>query len=115
MRGILFLLAFALVGCDSTKSEERDSQASGSDSQVADSQAGGPDSLVCPAGLTSCSGSCVDTLTDPHSCGKCGDKCDTQNDFSCKSGKCSCPEGLTNCCYRCCSCWSELRSQRCTF
>ena len=51
----------------------------------------------CPAGLTSCSGSCRDLAVDESNCGTCGNVCATGQ--ICISGSCgtSCPPGLFNC------------------
>ena len=53
--------------------------------------------LSCQAGLTNCSGTCVNLLTDYYNCGACAAKC--KSGQVCASGKCtlSCPGTLTNC------------------
>jgi hypothetical protein len=52
---------------------------------------------ACPAGLTSCSGVCVNTKTDPNNCGHCGNTCEVRP--VCVNGKCLvCPAGTQPCC-----------------
>lgn len=48
---------------------------------------------TCPAGLTNCSGTCVNLQTDPAHCGSCTA---TACNGTCQSGVC-CGVGLTNC------------------
>jgi hypothetical protein len=72
LRGSLALSAVALAlahGC-----------AGGSES----SGAGG--SLVCAAGLTACGGACVDVVSNPDHCGRCGSPCGS--DQACAGGSC---------------------------
>ncbi|MFH2010568.1 MAG: MopE-related protein [bacterium] len=46
--------------------------------------------LVCPLGTTLCSGSCVDTDTDPQHCNGCGNLCTNDHGTaSCLSGTCA--------------------------
>ena len=53
---------------------------------------------TCPAGLTFCSGECVDTASDPLNCGGCGNICRTPKS-NCVGGHCSgCPLGTQSCC-----------------
>jgi hypothetical protein len=42
-----------------------------------------------------CGGTCVDSQTDPHNCGSCGNVCGFQ--AVCQGGTCVCPEGLASC------------------
>ena len=53
--------------------------------------------MVCGAGLTSCSGSCVNLSSDRSNCGLCGRACGA--DQVCSGGTCSsvCGAGLTSC------------------
>jgi hypothetical protein len=57
------------------------------------------DGGTCAAGTTSCSGKCVNLLTDGANCGKCGSACGAG--FACQGGKCAstggCPNGETMC------------------
>ena len=59
--------------------------------------------LSCQAGLTDCSGTCVDTNRDPSNCGGCDDGAGSNTcaaGFACNgAGSCelSCPTGLTDC------------------
>jgi hypothetical protein len=50
---------------------------------------GGPDSVCCPDGGDN---ACVNTLTDPDHCGRCGIECDPGSD--CRQGGCQCGDGL---------------------
>lgn len=53
---------------------------------------------VCPAGTTTCNGSCVDPATfqiDPSNCGSCGNAC--SGGKTCQSGVCACPQDQTEC------------------
>jgi hypothetical protein len=47
------------------------------------------DAGSCGAGLTPCSGSCVDTATNPSNCGACGSACPTGQ--ICNNGVCKAP------------------------
>ena len=51
----------------------------------------------CDDGLTSCTGSCVDTNTDSDNCGACGVPC--EGGATCVAGACEvvCPAGQLNC------------------
>jgi hypothetical protein len=40
----------------------------------------------CPSGQTSCSGSCINTLSDKNNCGSCGHACAAAS--YCSGGKC---------------------------
>jgi len=56
----------------------------------------------CPSGLRSCRGTCVDTNTDPHSCGRCSFDCtkgaSTQGSaLTCSGGECACPPDAVLC------------------
>jgi len=57
--------------------------------------------LSCQAGLTNCSGKCVDITTDPNNCGRCGTA--VASGYQCQSGVSvvSCQAGLTNCSGKC--------------
>lgn len=57
----------------------------------------GGGSKGCAGGLTSCSGSCIDTSSSPQNCGACGKVCPTGQ--VCDNGACSgsCSGGKTNC------------------
>ncbi len=56
---------------------------------------------VCPAGDTSCGGSCVNTDDDESNCGGCGRSCAGATPY-CVAGMCSvCPAGETSCGGRC--------------
>jgi len=53
---------------------------------------------TCPPGFTFCSGSCVDTASDPNNCGACGDVCRFEAP-NCVGGRCTgCPLGTQSCC-----------------
>jgi hypothetical protein len=53
---------------------------------------------TCSAGLTLCSGECVDTVSDPFNCGGCGNVCRTSKP-NCNEGNCTgCPFGTQSCC-----------------
>ncbi len=58
---------------------------------------GGGCLLSCQAGLTNCSGTCVDMLTDAANCSACGVAC--APGFACTAGQCTlyCKPGLVNC------------------
>jgi hypothetical protein len=43
--------------------------------------------ISCSAGLSLCSGQCVDTNTDAHHCGSCATKCKSPS--ACLAGKCT--------------------------
>ena len=52
---------------------------------------------TCSAGLTLCSGECVDTVSDPFNCGGCGNVCRTSKP-NCNEGNCTgCPFGTQSC------------------
>jgi hypothetical protein len=53
---------------------------------------------VCEIGENVCNATCVDLLTDPNNCGKCGDVCPADKKF-CSSGTCvaACPGGTASC------------------
>jgi predicted CxxxxCH...CXXCH cytochrome family protein len=57
--------------------------------------------LSCQAGLTECSGKCVDRQSDPANCGTCGNGCLAGQ--VCSAGVCtlSCQAGLLNCGGKC--------------
>ncbi|HIA03263.1 MAG TPA: hypothetical protein EYN66_15380, partial [Myxococcales bacterium] len=57
--------------------------------------------LVCPSGLSNCSGKCVDITNNTANCGACGSACASGQ--SCVSGSCTlvCPSGLSNCSGKC--------------
>jgi hypothetical protein len=69
--------------------------ASGESDKDARTDAG--DDGGCSAGLTECSGICVDLDSDHENCGGCGNACDPAE--VCFEGGCSleCPSGLENC------------------
>lgn len=60
---------------------------------------------LCPEGMTSCYGECVDIATDPNNCGECGVECPGPPSTSgsgsplCTAGKCSyvCFPGFADC------------------
>jgi len=53
---------------------------------------------TCASGLTLCSGSCVDTGSDPQNCDGCGNTCKAPK-LNCVAGTCSvCPLGTQSCC-----------------
>ena len=56
---------------------------------------------TCSAGLTSCSGVCVDLQSDPNNCGGCGSNGCANNSLGCSAGQCVCtantPNGLEIC------------------
>jgi len=54
---------------------------------------------TCAAGLTNCSGSCVDTTTNAANCGACGVACEVGG--LCSASTCSCLAGLTPCASGC--------------
>jgi hypothetical protein len=58
----------------------------------------------CPAGQSSCSGSCVDTAIDSKNCGACASSC--PSDRVCYAGGCLCAANLTECAGLC----ADLRS-----
>lgn len=49
----------------------------------------------CQGGQTSCEGMCVDTSSDPASCGACGVACGVGQ--ACVAGRCECQNGLAAC------------------
>jgi len=51
--------------------------------------------VTCQAGLTACSGLCVDTLSNASHCGTCGVACALGQ--HCEAGTCACPAGLLSC------------------
>ncbi len=55
-------------------------------------------SSTCGA-LTNCSGSCVDTTSDPQHCGNCTTVCGPGS--TCANGACGCTSGLTSCAGAC--------------
>ncbi len=69
------------------------------DARIDDS--GGGDAGSCTAGLTRCGGACVDTRTEPTSCGACGRTCVVTNaEASCVEGMCAlgtCIGGYLDC------------------
>ena len=53
-----------------------------------------PTANTCAIGLTSatnCGGTCVDTRTDVHNCGRCANQCNST--LVCQAGVCACPAG----------------------
>ena len=54
---------------------------------------------ACPAGTSSCSGQCIDTLSDPNNCGTCGTTCGAHRvSPGCSNGQCTtCQSGWLNC------------------
>jgi hypothetical protein len=58
----------------------------------------------CGAGLTCCSGTCVDRVTDPAHCGSCGRSCPSGG---CIHGACACAEE-TQCPSAACDCFKRL-------
>lgn len=59
------------------------------------------DDEACPAGTTSCDGTCADLLTDPDHCGTCSNDCGdpTYAEASCVAGECAltCDAGTLPC------------------
>jgi hypothetical protein len=57
--------------------------------------------VTCPAGQVACSGTCVDTQSDPSNCGGCGLRCNFPNAIgACASGAChlaGCNPGFADC------------------
>jgi Stigma-specific protein, Stig1 len=57
-------------------------------------------SCVCPSGQTDCSGTCVNTATDPSNCGGCTSSSASyvcRTDQVCSINGCQCPTGQTEC------------------
>jgi hypothetical protein len=116
-RSSLFLFGLLAVACagGSGVSERRDSgrtpdagstdAASGLDSSrpvTRDAGAVVPDDAGnCPSGLTRCGGACVDTRSEPTSCGACGRTCVVRNaEPACVAGECAlgtCSDGFLDC------------------
>jgi Stigma-specific protein, Stig1 len=49
----------------------------------------------CPHRQSRCAGKCVNLLSDPHNCGRCGHSCGANQ--HCQNGTCHCPSGQTIC------------------
>ena len=56
----------------------------------------GGSGVVCSAGLTSCSGACVDLQSDPNNCGGCGLNSCATNSMGCSAGQCVCTANTPN-------------------
>ena len=80
-----------LIGCVGAFAACSDSSKTAVDAQVKLLDAApdaGIDALVC-APLTACSGTCIDTTSDPDNCGQCGMQCTSGK--VCAARACSCP------------------------
>lgn len=66
-----------------------------------DASASSDDAGACSLGLTRCGGSCVDTNSEPTSCGACGRTCSVPNaTAACVEGECAlgtCLDGFLDC------------------
>ncbi len=58
-------------------------------------EAAPPDGAPCDGGNVLCSGTCVDTSSDPNNCGRCGHSCSSSLGGACLSGTCQ-PFRLSN-------------------
>ncbi|MCA9615514.1 MAG: hypothetical protein KC586_22315 [Myxococcales bacterium] len=113
LRLIPLVLVFACAGGGGTDTDRRDARvpdaADGGRVDAGDRDGGRRDggAIVpddagnCPSGLTRCGGACVDTDTEPTSCGACGRTCVITNaEPSCAAGECTlgtCRDGFADC------------------